>query len=195
MRIYEELFILRPDAPEEEVDAYIEQLKALITSSKGNVDKVEKMGVRKLAYRVEKRNEGFYILIQFSTDTTTLVKEIERRMRVTDSVMKWITVRIDENLKKLEKRKLQREKRAKRRPQPQASPAAPAVPVAPAMPGEAPAAGPGHPPAHAPARPAPAPPVTPAPEPAAAEPAHEPTAEPAPEPQAAEVTAKETQHG
>jgi small subunit ribosomal protein S6 len=195
MRIYEELFILRPDAPEEEVDAYIEQLKALITSSKGNVDKVEKMGVRKLAYRVEKRNEGFYILIQFSTDTTTLVKEIERRMRVTDSVMKWITVRIDENLKKLEKRKLQREKRAKRRPQPQASPSAPAVPVAPAMPGEAPAAGPGHPPAHAPARPAPAPPVTPAPEPAAAEPAHEPTAEPAPEPQAAEVTAKETQHG
>lgn len=195
MRIYEELFILRPDAPEEEVDAYIEQLKALITSSKGNVDKVEKMGVRKLAYRVEKRNEGFYILIQFSTDTTTLVKEIERRMRVTDSVMKWITVRIDENLKKLEKRKLQREKRAKRRPQPQASPAPPAVPVAPAMPGEAPATGPGHPPAHAPARPAPAPPVAPAPEPAAAEPAHEPTAEPAPEPQAAEVTAKETQHG
>jgi len=82
MRIYEELFILRPDAPEEEVDAYIEQLKALITSSKGNVDKVEKMGVRKLAYRVEKRNEGFYILIQFSTDTTTLVKEIERRMEL-----------------------------------------------------------------------------------------------------------------
>ena len=56
MRIYEELFILRPDAPEEEVDAYIEQLKALITSSNGTVDKVEKMGVRKLAYRVEKRN-------------------------------------------------------------------------------------------------------------------------------------------
>jgi small subunit ribosomal protein S6 len=132
------------------------------------------MGVRKLAYRVEKRNEGFYILIQFSTDTTTLVKEIERRMRVTDSVMKWITVRIDENLKKLEKRKLQREKRAKRRPQPQASPAPPAVPLAPPV--------------------APAP-VAPPPEPAAAEPAPEPAAEPAPEPQAAEVTAKETQHG
>jgi len=120
------------------------------------------MGVRKLAYRVEKRNEGFYILIQFSTDTTTLVKEIERRMRVTDSVMKWITVRIDENLKKLEKRKLQREKRAKRRPQPQASPAPPAVPLAPAMPGEAPAAA-GPSAGHAPARPAPAPPVAPAP--------------------------------
>jgi len=140
--------------------------------------------VRKLAYRVEKRSEGFYILIQFSTDTTTLVKEIERRMRVTDVVMKWITVRIDENLKKLEKRKLQREKLAKRKPQPQASPAAPAVPVAPAMPGEAPATGPGHPAAHAPARPAPAAPQSPVAPP-----------EPAAEVQAAAVTGKETQHG
>jgi small subunit ribosomal protein S6 len=166
MRIYEELFILRPDAVEEEIDAYIEQIKALITSSKGTVDKVEKWGVRKLAYRVEKRNEGFYILIQFSTESPALVKEVERRMRVTDSVMKWITVRTDEALKKLEKRKLQREKRAKRKPQITATPA-PAVPMAPALPAEPALAAPGQPgvttapvahpaPAHAaPAAPAP----------------------------------------
>ena len=156
MRIYEELFILRPDATEEEIDAYLEQVKSLITSSKGTVDKVEKWGVRKLAYRVEKRNEGFYILIQFSTDATALVKEVERRMRVSDVVMKWITVRIDLALKKLDKRKAQREKRAKRRPQPSASPAPPAVPVAPALPAEPASAAPGQPPAAAPARPAPA---------------------------------------
>ena len=176
MRIYEELFILRPDAPEEEIDAYVDQVKTLITSSKGNVDKVEKMGVRKLAYRVEKRSEGFYVLIQFTTANASLVKEIERRMRVTDVVMKWITVRIDEQLKKLEKRKAQREKRAKRKPQPPAAPAAPAVPVAPAMPGEA----------HAPGRPAPAAPHA-QPAPAAPEPAAE-------APVAAEA-GKETQHG
>jgi small subunit ribosomal protein S6 len=152
MRIYEELFILRPDAVEEEIDAYIEQIKTLITSSKGTVDKVEKWGVRKLAYRVEKRNEGFYILVQFSTESTVLVKEVERRMRVTDSVMKWITVRIDESLKKLEKRKLQREKRAKRKPQITAAPA-PAIPVAPALPAEPSTVAPGQPvvPAAAPA--------------------------------------------
>jgi small subunit ribosomal protein S6 len=177
MRIYEELFILRPDAVEEEIDAYIEQIKALITSSKGTVDKVEKWGVRKLAYRVEKRNEGFYILIQFSTESPALVKEVERRMRVTDSVMKWITVRTDEALKKLEKRKLQREKRAKRKPQITATPA-PAVPMAPALPAEPALAAPGQPggttapAAHpAPAHAAPAPPAPPAPvevEPAAA---------------------------
>ena len=144
MRIYEELFILRPDAVEEEIDAYIEQIKALITASKGTVDKVEKWGVRKLAYRVEKRNEGFYILVQFSTESTALVKEVERRMRVTDSVMKWITVRIDEALKKLEKRKLQREKRAKRKPQITVTPA-PAIPMAPALPAEPASAAPGQP--------------------------------------------------
>ncbi len=144
MRIYEELFILRPDAVEEEIDAYIEQIKALIVSSKGTVDKVEKWGVRKLAYRVEKRNEGFYVLIQFSTDTTALVKEVERRMRVTDSVMKWITVRTDEALKKLEKRKLKRDKRAKRKPQMVLTPA-PAIPVAPALPSEHAVIAPGQP--------------------------------------------------
>jgi small subunit ribosomal protein S6 len=184
MRIYEELFILRPDAVEEEIDAYIEQIKTLITSSKGTVDKVEKWGVRKLAYRVEKRNEGFYILVQFSTEGTALVKEVERRMRVTDSVMKWITVRIDESLKKLEKRKLQREKRAKRKPQITLTPA-PAVPVAPALPAEPTSVAPGQPvvpaaPAAAPApaavadpAPAAAPEAAPAPVEAAAPPAAE----------------------
>ncbi len=167
MRIYEELFILRPDAVEEEIDAYIEQIKTLITSSKGTVDKVEKWGVRKLAYRVEKRNEGFYILVQFSTESTALVKEVERRMRVTDSVMKWITVRTDEALKKLEKRKLQREKRAKRKPQISA-PSAPAVPVAPALPAEPALAAPGQPNAPAPAAPAPAPAAAPVAAPVAA---------------------------
>ncbi|MDR3717926.1 MAG: 30S ribosomal protein S6 [Bryobacteraceae bacterium] len=184
MRIYEELFILRPDAVEEEIDAYLEQIKTLITSSKGTVDKVEKWGVRKLAYRVEKRNEGFYILVQFSTESPALVKEVERRMRVTDSVMKWITVRIDEALKKLDKRKLQREKRAKRKPQITVAPAAPAIPVAPALPAEPASAAPGQPVVHAapaPAAPAPAAPAVEAPAAPAAEAPVEAAAPPAAE--------------
>ena len=93
MRIYEELFILRPDAPEEEIDQLIEQLTALIAGNGGNVDKAEKWGVRKLAYRVQKRNEGFYVLLQFVAKPET-VREIERRLRVTDSVVKFLTVRV-----------------------------------------------------------------------------------------------------
>ena len=132
MRVYEELFIVKPDAPEEEVDAYIGQIKELIANGKGTVDKADKWGTRKLAYRVQKYNEGVYVLFQFSS-SPELVKEIERRMRVTDMVIKFITVRVDEKQKKIDKRKKQREKRAARRPAPQAAiPAIPASPAAPA---------------------------------------------------------------
>ena len=115
MRIYEELFIVRPDAPEEEIDQLIEQLTTQIAGEGGNVDKSEKWGVRKLAYRVQKRNEGFYVLLQFTAKPET-VRELERRLRVADLVLKFLTVRIDEKLKKIEKRKKDREKRAARKP-------------------------------------------------------------------------------
>ncbi len=130
MRVYEELFIVKPDTPEEEVDAYIGQIKDLITTGKGTVDKADKWGVRKLAYRVQKFNEGLYVLIQFSAPAE-LVKEVERRMRVTDTVIKFITVRIDEKLKKIAKRKVHRDKRAARRP---AMPVAPPAMLVPSEP-------------------------------------------------------------
>ncbi len=136
MRVYEELFIVKPDAPEEEVDGFVTQIKDLITSGKGTVEKADKWGVRKLAYRIQKYKEGIYILVQFSAPSE-LVKEVERRMRVTDMVIKFITVRIDEKMKKIEKRKKQRDKRAARRPAPQISaPMPPAAPAVPAMPAE-----------------------------------------------------------
>jgi small subunit ribosomal protein S6 len=83
---------------------------------------------------VQKYNEGVYVLIQFSS-SPDLVKEVERRMRVTDMVIKFITVRIDEKAKKIEKRKKQREKRAARRPAPPPM-AVPSAPAAPALPSE-----------------------------------------------------------
>jgi small subunit ribosomal protein S6 len=136
MRIYEELFIVKPDAPDEEVDQFVEQLRTHLTNAGANVDKVEKWGKRRLAYRVDKYREGAYVLFQFSAGPES-VKELERRLRVSDLVLKFLTVRIDETLKRLEKRRKEREKRAARRP----VAAAPAPgPVAPAMPGvEAPA--------------------------------------------------------
>jgi small subunit ribosomal protein S6 len=126
MRIYEELFIIKPDATEEEVDQVIEQLTGVITSAGGAVDKVDKWGKRRLAYRVEKQREGYYVLIQFSSGPQT-VKELERRLRVTDAVIKFLTVRIDETLKRLEKRKKHREKRAHRKATAPPAPAQPSV--------------------------------------------------------------------
>ncbi len=112
----------------------------MITSREGVVDKVDKWGIRKLAYRVQKLNEGFFVLVQF-TSTPETVKEIERRLRVSDLVLKFLTVRIDEKLKRIEKRKKKREKRAARKPAqsapaPQAPQAPLGEPVAPvALPG------------------------------------------------------------
>lgn len=152
MRIYEELFIVKPDATDEVVDPLIEQVKSVITQAGGTVDKTEKWGVRKLAYRVMKFNEGQYILLQFTAKPET-VKELERRLRVADLVIKFITVRIDEKLKRIEKRRKQREKRAARKPPaPAPAPAA----AAPMLPGEPSAPIPGAP---TPSTPAPAAPA------------------------------------
>ena len=114
MRIYEELFIIKPDATEEEIDQIIDQMQGVITTAGGTIDKMEKWGKRRLAYRVEKHREGYYVLIQFTSSPET-VKELERRLRVTDSVIKFLTVRIDETLKRLDKRKKERDKRAAKR--------------------------------------------------------------------------------
>jgi small subunit ribosomal protein S6 len=119
MRIYENLFIVKPDVTEEDIDKLIELLSSHVTKAGGTVDKVDKWGKRRLAYRVEKQREGSYVLFQFTAGPET-VKEFERRMRVQDSIIKFLTVRIDETLKRIEKRKLEREKRAHRRPQPPA---------------------------------------------------------------------------
>jgi small subunit ribosomal protein S6 len=123
MRIYEELFIIRPDATEEEIDALVEQTRQVITGGGGSVDKVDKWGLRRLAYRVHKRDDGYYVLVQFNA-SAEVVKEIERRFRVSDLVLKYLTVRIDEKLKRLEKRKREREKRARKRPAAAAPPPA-----------------------------------------------------------------------
>jgi small subunit ribosomal protein S6 len=141
MRIYEELFVVRPDAKDEEIDPLIEQLRGVIAQAGGTLDRVDKWGVRRLAYGISKYTEGYYILLQFSAQTES-VKEIERRLRVADLVMKFLTVRIDEKLKWLEKRRKVREKRAARKPAP--APGATAS-VSPAMPGEAPQPVPGAP--------------------------------------------------
>ena len=126
MRIYEELFIIKPDATEEEVDQIIEQMKGVITTASGAIDKVDKWGKRRLAYRVDKHREGSYVLIQFTSPPET-VKELERRLRVTDAVIKFLTVRIDETLKRLEKRRKHREKRAHRKATAAPAPAQPSV--------------------------------------------------------------------
>ena len=145
MRIYETIFILRPEAPDEEIDATIDQVTTTITDGQATIDKVERWGKRRLAYRVKRYKEGHYILVQYSVESNAgLSKELERRLKVTDTVIKYLTVRIDEDLKRVEKLRAKREKRAAKkgdrddRPgrSDRARPAAPMAPAAPAAPAQ-----------------------------------------------------------
>jgi small subunit ribosomal protein S6 len=132
MRNYEIIFIVRPDATEEDVEKLISQMEGVVTGTGGKTDKVEKMGRRRLAYRVAKQREGIYVLfrLQGSGDT---VKEFERRLKVIDTVIKFMTVRIDEDLERAEKFKALRSKQEskKRRSKPAAAPAPPPAAEAP----------------------------------------------------------------
>jgi small subunit ribosomal protein S6 len=114
MRIYEELFIVKPDVLDEEVDALVETLRTQLVTLGATVDKIDKWGKRRLAYRVDKYREGTYVLFQFTAEPQH-VYEFERRLRVADPVLKFLTVRIDETLKRLDKRKKSRDKRAAKR--------------------------------------------------------------------------------
>lgn len=134
LRLYEELFIVKPDSTDELVDPLVEQMTQLISKDGGNVQVVEKWGTRKLAYQVGRYLEGYYILVRFEASGIT-IKEIERRLRVNDLVIKYLTVRLDEEMKWVDKRKKRREKRAARKPQIAAMPAAPAP--GPSIPGAA----------------------------------------------------------
>jgi small subunit ribosomal protein S6 len=106
-RVYEVMFILRPDIAEEETDKLIAGFSATVTNGGGTVKSAEKMGRRKLAYLVRKFNDGFYVLLTIDA-SGPVVLELERRLRVTEPVIKFITVRIDEEEKRLAKMKAKR---------------------------------------------------------------------------------------
>ena len=101
-RTYELMFIVRPDMVEEEQDKLISTLETAVTSSGGNVKSVEKMGKRRLAYMVRRFHDGIYVLLTVEGGGG-LIHELERRLRVTEPVIKFITVRIDEEQKRLDK--------------------------------------------------------------------------------------------
>ena len=106
-RLYEVMFIVRPDMVEEEADKLIEGFKTTVTNGGGVIRSVEKMGRRKLAYTVRKFNDGNYVLLTVESDGS-VVHELERRLRVTEPVIKFLTVRMDEEEKRIAKAKANR---------------------------------------------------------------------------------------
>jgi small subunit ribosomal protein S6 len=136
-RTYEIMFIIRPDVEEAEQDKLIETFSGYVTTGGGVVKTTEKMGRRRLAYTVKKFNDGFYVLLVVDSPAA-LITELERRLRVSEPVIKFITVRMDEEDKRVAKIKKHRDAHVKRSALPTASPEAAAAPAEAAV--EAPAA-------------------------------------------------------
>jgi small subunit ribosomal protein S6 len=117
-RTYELMFIVRPDMAEEDLDKLISTLETAVSTSGGAVKSVERMGKRRLAYTVRRFHDGMYVLLTVE-GSGGLIHELERRLRVTEPVIKFLSVRIDEEKKRLDKIKAIRDARKK-------APAAPA---------------------------------------------------------------------
>ena len=133
MRKYEIIFVVKPDVTEEDIGKLITQMEGVVTGSGGTIDKVEKMGRRRLAYRVARQREGFYILF-LASGSGDMVKEFERRLKVADAVIKYMTVRVDEDLDRVAKFKGLRAKQEARRPRSKPAAAPPPAPAPAAAP-------------------------------------------------------------
>ena len=129
-RLYEVMFIVRPDVEDEEADKLIAGFSSTVTTGGGVVKSVEKMGRRKLAYMVRKFNDGNFVLLTIEANGA-VVLELERRLRVTEPVIKFITVRMDEEEKRLAKVKALRGVRRKVSAEPVAQAPAAAAPAPP----------------------------------------------------------------
>jgi len=129
--LYEVMFIIRPDVADEEVDKLIAGFTTSVTNGGGVVKTTEKMGRRKLAYLVRKFADGNYVLLTLEANGA-VVAELERRLRVSEPVIKFITVRIDEEEKRLAKIKALRGTRRKLSAEQPAAPAAAPPAAAPA---------------------------------------------------------------
>ena len=116
-RVYEIVFIIDTGTPEEEATRLVESLSNIITEQGGAVTRSESMGRRQLAYRIGRKTEGNFWLFEVE-GTGAEIAELERRMRVSDAVMRYLTVRVDEERQRAEKLKDRRTRKASKRPAP-----------------------------------------------------------------------------
>lgn len=113
-RVYEVMYIVRPDVAGDDVTALNESLRGVIEKEGGNIVRHDDMGRRRLAYEIKHNTEGHYVLFEIEGSGREIA-ELERRMRVSDAIMRYITVRVDEERKTADKIRAKREQRQTRR--------------------------------------------------------------------------------
>ena len=109
-RTYEVMYIAVPDTAEDDINRLNETITALIEKEGGSITKTDVWGRRRLAYPINKRSEGIYVLFEIEGSGQEIA-ELERRMRVNDQIMRYMTVRVDEDRKAADKIINKRERR------------------------------------------------------------------------------------
>lgn len=113
-RTYEVMYIVNPDTAGEKIEKLNDAVGKLIEKEGGEIVRMDDIGIRNLAYPIEKKTEGHYVLFEIEGSGQEIA-ELERRMRVNDMIMRYITVRVDEDRKKADKIRAKREARSEKR--------------------------------------------------------------------------------
>jgi len=113
-RTYEVVFIIDPGAGDDEVIGLSESVQKIITGQGGTITKTEVMGRRRLAYEINHKRDGTYVLLEVEGSGGEIA-ELERRMRVNDQILRYMTIRVDEDRRRADKLKDRRARKAARR--------------------------------------------------------------------------------
>ena len=114
MRTYEVMYIVDPETDGEKVAKLNEAVGKLIEKEGGEIVRMDDIGLKTMAYPIQKKDEGYYVLFEINGSGQEIL-ELERRMRVNDMIMRFITVRVDEDRKKADKIRTKREARQAKR--------------------------------------------------------------------------------
>jgi len=114
VRNYEVVFVAAPTLTTEELDAFITHIQGVVEGKNGKIVKIDNWGKRSLAYRIKKYREAYYVVLTIEGDGA-VIAEMERRFRVTDYVVRFLSVRIDEDIKRSDKLRTIRQRKTKTR--------------------------------------------------------------------------------
>ena len=115
VRQYELVYILPPDSTEQQIAEIHEQVESVVSRMGGQIEKTDNWGRRKLAYEIGPHKEGVYVLEVINSSSSDLVKELDRRLKVIDQVVRHLVVRVDEEKKVVERTRTKRQSDSERR--------------------------------------------------------------------------------
>jgi len=113
-RTYEVMYIAQADTAEDDITKLNDGIQKLVETEGGSIVKIDNIGRKKLAYEIKRKKEGYYVLLEIQGSGKEIA-EIERRFRVNDTIVRYITVRVDEDRKAAEKVRSKRENRQNKR--------------------------------------------------------------------------------